>query len=184
MASLKEHGSRNNETSKKQSLLTEKELHSIQHWLPYMRKYIFEHPRWMAETAEEVLNLDYPVLGYGAFRIVFDLGNGYVLKVVTRKGGFISNDAEVDIYHHSPAHLRKHLCPVKAYGDGWLIMKKMTTAPEPPVRKELEKMVKQFQKEGIFPKDLKKDNLAKGSKGEIIFIDYGNFHRGRERFWI
>ncbi|WP_100012279.1 bifunctional isocitrate dehydrogenase kinase/phosphatase [Lentibacillus sediminis] len=175
---------RHKQTAKKQSFLNEKELDAIHHWLPYTHRYVFEHPRWMAETAEEVLNLDHPVLGYGSYRIVFDLGNGHVLKVVTRKGGFISNDAEVDIYHRSPVHLRKHLCSVKEYGDGWLIMKKMTEAPEPPVREELGNVVKQFQKESIFPKDLKRENLAVTSKEKIVFIDYGHFYRRRERFWI
>jgi hypothetical protein len=125
-------------------------------------------------------------LGHGVFRIVYDLGNGYVLKVAIRKSGISCNNKEFNIYKNSPQHLQKRLCPVKEYGHGWIIMKKMTrkvSMAERSHRRQISELAREFLAYGIEPRDLKKDNLASSSKGDIVIVDYGHFIIRKEGFW-
>jgi hypothetical protein len=69
-----------------------------------------------ANKAKEILQLKYKKIGNGWQRIVYDLNNGYVLKVALTKKGIQCNKKEFKIYNHCRADLRKHLCPVKEVG--------------------------------------------------------------------
>ncbi|WP_079526045.1 hypothetical protein [Halobacillus hunanensis] len=166
------------------SILTDKEWRSIEHWLSIMEKYGHYNDERIARKAKKKMGLSYDVLGYGTFRIVFDLNNGYVLKVVTRRMGFLSNELEVNLFRDCPNHLRNYLCPVKEFGHGWIIMRKMTrkvSMEERDHRKKLVKLEDAFLKEGIHPGDLNEENLALSHKGDLVVIDYGHFSRAD--FW-
>lgn len=117
------------------------------------------------------------VIGSGEWRIVYDLGNGYVLKVGKSKGGFESNQNEVKLYKSCPRPIRKHLGKIIDYGSTWLIMKKYereVPKSEKYVHK-LRNLESMFKKFGVIPTDTKRDNLRLGRNKEIIMIDYCGF---------
>jgi hypothetical protein len=55
------------------------------------------------------------VIGSGVRRLVYDLNNGYVLKVSKSEYGVKSNKREVITYASSPFHVRKHLAKILDY---------------------------------------------------------------------
>jgi hypothetical protein len=129
-------------------------------------------------------------IGLGARRVVYDLGNGYVLKVAKSKYGIKNNKKEVMMYKSSPLVIKKHLGHIQKHGDGyrWLVMKKYHLN----FRKTVESMRKlwvmkhKFIKNGIIPYEVSRrrggpnfQNLRLKSNGEIIVIDYGNFEYQR-----
>jgi hypothetical protein len=125
------------------------------------------------------LKLNYKVIGNGKHRIVYDLNNGYVLKVAITNWGVENNKTEFDMYTNCPRQLRNNLCPVKEHGEGWIIMNKVdtNTPVDSKYKKKLRQLKKEFIENGINPKDMWRENLALSEEMEIIVIDYGNFHR-------
>jgi hypothetical protein len=108
---------------------------------------------------------------------VFDLENGYVLKVAINDWGMKSNKQEYKLFFNSPSLIQKHLCPVIEFGYGWIIMKKMIQ--KIPLDQEYDikiaQFIKLFMENGIEPKDIKDKNLALSENGELVAVDYGNF---------
>ncbi|MCZ8510862.1 hypothetical protein O9H85_00075 [Paenibacillus filicis] len=98
------------------------------------------------------------VIGSGARRLVYDLGNGYVLKVSKSKNGIRSNKNEVVIYKSAASRLKKHLAYIKKYDKGfnWLIMKKyIRDFPKTKeYKRKLFKVRAKFRKHGIMTYDL------------------------------
>lgn len=124
----------------------------------------------------KTLGLKYKKIGNGRTRIVFDLENGYVLKVALNCHGIWGNEKEYKLFFNSPSHIQKHLCPIKDFGYGWNIMEKMTQTPSKKEYSEkLSLLIKKFKENGIEPDDIKKKNLALSEDGEIIVIDYAMF---------
>lgn len=126
------------------------------------------------------------VIGKGAKRIIYDRGNGYVLKVPKSKKGFISNKREVSMYRSCPLNLKKHLGKIKDFGKEyrWVIMEKYTRGFPKSIRyaRKLKELKRLFIKGGIFPWDIESrygkpnyKNLRLKKNGEIVVIDYGNF---------
>jgi len=121
----------------------------------------------------------------GKNRVVYDLNNGYVLKVVRSKAGIGHNRREIKVYRSSGSSIRKHLAEIKDYGNLWLIMKKYDKKfpkSSKAYRKKLKKLKSKFRRKGIDPKDMfnrnhnpKVKNLRLNRKGRIIVIDYGDF---------
>ncbi|MBM7587450.1 hypothetical protein JOC86_004023 [Bacillus pakistanensis] len=177
----------NRPTSKQTSFLSEEELQSIDRWLSKMGQNIFESTSQIASNAKKTMGLKYKIIGHGVFRIVYDLNNGYVLKVAIRRKGLGCNETEMKTYRNSPTHLRKHLCPVKEYGHGWIIMKKMdrlSPMMEKSHKHKISEIKSEFLQHGIIPKDIKEENIALSNEGEIIVIDYGHFREEvRWGFW-
>lgn len=133
-----------------------------------------------------MLNKRKKLIGSGHKRNVYDLGNGYVLKVAKSKAGLQSNKTEYFLYHsRRTAPLRKHLAKVIKYGRRWLIMKKYARPfiNSRKLHKQYLKLKRQFRRNGIRPRDMYSmthkgpslTNLRLNRKGEIIVIDYGNF---------
>jgi integrase len=125
------------------------------------------------------------IIGVGSRRVVYDLGNRYVLKVAKSKYGVTSNRKEINIYKASPSPIRKYLATIKKYGSGWVVMKKYSR--NFPKSKEYEqklyKLKSKFRENGITPFEIfstfhKKpnwENVRLKPNGEIVVIDYGNF---------
>ncbi|MCY9694797.1 DUF7948 domain-containing protein [Paenibacillus alginolyticus] len=125
------------------------------------------------------------IIGLGSRRIVYDLGNGYVLKVAKSKYGIKSNKKEVTICMTSPSEIKKHLGHILKHDDrfNWIIMKNYYIN----FRRNKENMKKFFDMKGKFKKNRiipyeisgrdgpNYQNLRLNSNGEIIVIDYGNF---------
>ncbi|WP_261302754.1 hypothetical protein [Paenibacillus andongensis] len=125
------------------------------------------------------------IIGLGSRRVVYDLGNGYVLKVAKSKYGIKSNKKEVAICMSSPSELKKHLGHILKHDDrfNWIIMKNYYKN----FRKNKETMKKFFDMKGKFKKNRiipyeisgregpNYQNLRLNSDGEIVVIDYGNF---------
>ncbi|KRF09892.1 hypothetical protein [Paenibacillus sp. Soil787] len=125
------------------------------------------------------------IIGLGSRRVVYDLGNGYVLKVAKSKYGIKSNKKEVTICMTSPSEIKKHLGRILKHDDrfNWIIMKNYYIN----FRKNKENMKKFFDMKGkfrrnrIIPYEISGrdgpnyQNLRLNFDGEIIVIDYGNF---------
>ncbi|WP_307442704.1 hypothetical protein [Paenibacillus sp. V4I3] len=125
------------------------------------------------------------IIGLGSRRVVYDLGNGYVLKVAKSKYGIKSNKKEVTICMTSPTDIKKHLGHILKHDDryNWIIMKNYKTN----FRRNKENMKKFFNMKGkfrrnrIIPYEISGrdgpnyQNLRLNSDGEIVVIDYGNF---------
>ncbi|GGG13848.1 hypothetical protein [Paenibacillus abyssi] len=156
--------------------LTIDDLISIRYWVSEMLKYRTRSAEKRVKRAVKSLQLPYKLLGSGKSRIVYDLLNGYVLKIPITKDGLQCNQMEYDIYAHCSSKLRKYLCPVMEHGDGWIIMKKMIQRVNLTEDDEdkLLKMKKRFSQEQVLIFSLKAKNLRL-YKDRIIIIDYGNF---------
>jgi hypothetical protein len=128
--------------------------------------------------------LDYPRLGAGKHRVVYDLGDGRVLKVALVPKGIECNSREASLYRKAPPDLKKHLCPVLAAGPGWLAMKKMTKKVPKTRRyaKRLRRIQKLSESFGVRISDLfsrrtgnpRRNNIRLSDEGRIVLIDYAN----------
>ncbi|MCK2013922.1 hypothetical protein MPH61_12280 [Peribacillus muralis] len=160
------------------SMLLREERQAIELWIAKMGKqHFFDTPTQRMTSATNTLNLQYEMIGNGYNRIVFDLNNGYILKVALNEVGMISNANEAYIYHNCREEVKKYICPVREFGTGWIIMKKMDTN----VRHALIDYTKLIKLEiifliyGIVPIDLRIANVAFSEKNEMVVIDYGLF---------
>ncbi len=156
--------------------LTNDDLKSIRDWIPKMIKRRTRSEHKKADRAKKALKLRYEVIGSGKTRIVYDLGNGYVVKIAISKRGLKSNDREYDVYTHCSRRMRRFLCPIVEFGHGWLIMKKLKRVV---LLTELDdntllKLKRRFLKEKVVARSLRSKNFAM-SRNRLIFIDYGSF---------
>lgn len=126
------------------------------------------------------------IIGSGARRIVYDLGNGNVLKVAKSKYGIKSNKREVKTFHSSPSRIRNHLGKIKGHDSKyrWVRMKKYTKkfSRLKIYKRKLYKLRRLFLKHGIIPYEVRRrngkpnyKNLRLKKKRKIVIIDYGNF---------
>jgi len=104
---------------------------------------------------------------------VYDLGNGYVLKVAISSSGMRCNELEYRLYASCTKHIKQHLCPVVGFGHGWIMMKKMKV-PGTDKHHKLKLLREKFRKAGIQPNDMRRTNSAI-YEGRIVVVDYGNF---------
>lgn len=132
------------------------------------------------------LELPYKEIGAGRHRIVFDLGNGLVLKVAKGAKGIRCNKNEANLYHSVPSSLKKHLCKIIEYGHGWIIMKNIKDSM--PKKKEYKKQViqvlEQFCSYGVKISDIvdkktgnvRRKNVRLNKAKQIVIIDYANVY--------
>jgi hypothetical protein len=158
-----------------------KKLQQIKKWVSILGKggIAEQSAKWSKE-----LKLPYKEIGVGKHRVVFDLGNGLVLKVAKVAKGITCNRNEVGLYQRVPSRLRKHLCKIVEYGNGWLIMKKMNkiVPKKKKYNKQLLGIIEKFRKFRIRISDLthkKSGNLLKKNirlkkDKKIVIIDYAN----------
>ncbi|WP_171646476.1 hypothetical protein [Paenibacillus phytorum] len=125
-------------------------------------------------------------IGAGGTRVVYDLGNGYVLKIAKSKKGIICNQMEVNLYKSSLKPIKKYLAQIIDYDAAyrWVTMKKYDRKfPNSPIyRRELMKIVKKFLGNGIIPSNgvgqyhkPHTPNLRLKRNNQIVVIDYGGF---------
>jgi hypothetical protein len=162
------------------SNLSDDDIRSINLWTSQMKRYWFQTIRQKSEKAQSILQLPYKMIGGGTNRLVYDLNNGNVLKVAISNWGLQCNKNEFKIYTHCPDNFKKHLCPVKEFGYGWIIMEKMDR--ELPLNlhyfTKVSGLEMKFLVAGIIPIDMKRmSNLALTEENEITVIDYGLFVR-------
>lgn len=153
-------------------------IQSIHLWISKMKQYNSLGLYKRVNIAKKVLKLKYKIIGIGHNRIVYDLKNGNVLKVAISNLGLRNNSIESNIYTKCPSYLRKHLCPVKKNGHGWIVMRKMGT--KVPINNrydtQIDQLRQRFIEAGIKPEDMmNRANLALSKDRQIIVIDYGNF---------
>ncbi|WP_410514953.1 hypothetical protein PaeBR_11490 [Paenibacillus sp. BR2-3] len=126
------------------------------------------------------------IIGVGSRRIVYDLGNGKVLKLAKSKFGIKSNKIEVKLYQSSSYNIKKNLAEIFSYNSRyrWLIMKKYTRKiPKTKAyKKRIFKLKHEFKRHGIIPYEIttryKKPNyknISLKSNGQIVVLDFGNF---------
>ncbi|MFJ7365781.1 hypothetical protein ACIQWQ_16930 [Peribacillus frigoritolerans] len=159
-------------------MLSRQEVKAIESWISQMGKFQFYKTAGQnMSTARRTLKFKYKIIGHGFNRVVYDLNNGYILKVAFSEVGLISNANEAYIYNNCNEKVKKYLCPVKEYGTGWIIMKKVDTNV-PFAIKEYTKLFKlelNFLWCGIIPIDLRLDNVGYNGNDEMVVIDYGLF---------
>ncbi|WP_458352642.1 hypothetical protein [Peribacillus frigoritolerans] len=159
-------------------MLSRQEVKAIESWISQMGKFQFYKTAGQnMSTARRTLKFKYKIIGHGFNRVVYDLNNGYILKVAFSEVGLISNANEAYIYNNCNEKVKKYLCPVKEYGTGWIIMKKVDTNV-PFAIKEYTKLFKlelNFLWCGIIPIDLRLDNVGYNGNDEMVVIDYGFF---------
>lgn len=126
------------------------------------------------------------IIGSGARRVVYDLGNGFVLKVARSKDGVISNQREVAAFHSLPPDLRNNLGKIIGYEKKYQWVKMRKYQREFPrhivYARKLGQLKQLFLKHGIIPWDVTSrtgkpnyKNLRIRKNGAIVVIDYGNF---------
>lgn len=99
------------------------------------------------------------------------------MKIALCEMGMIGNANEAYLYHNCNKEVQKYLCPVKEFGTGWIIMKKMDTKV-PLAIMEYTKLIGlelKFLRYGIIPIDLRLANVAYSKDHEMVVIDYGLF---------
>jgi len=160
----------------KRTLLSERHLKRIRRWISRMKSYRSLSERHRIRKAIKTLRLNYQILGSGKTRIVYDLDNGYVLKVAISKRGLKSNQTEFHLYNGYSDRIRKYLCPVIESGEGWIIMKKMNRMVELTERykDKLPRIKRKFKRAGVTARSLRSKNLAV-YRHRIKVIDYGSF---------
>ncbi|MBM7553039.1 hypothetical protein [Thalassobacillus pellis] len=162
-------------------MLTRYDKKSIDLWISIMSQYENLSTQQKVKKASRVLRLKYKRIGNGTHRVVYDLNNNYVLKVAITSRGLTCNKNEYNLYSKAPPGLSRHLCMVKSFGKGWIIMRKMV--PGIPINKRNQKKILElkakFLKHGIGARDLKSSNLAYAKGGELTVVDYGHFKRPR-----
>ena len=166
--------------SDKSSFLSPAEIHSIHSWMAELKRHWYKIPSHQKYHSKKVLKLNYEIIGHGLNRIVYDLNNGYVLKIAISAVGLMSNENEYDVYHNCDDEIKRYLCPVIEKGYGWIIMKKMKSKLSHAI-KESPKLIKlelKFIRHGILPVDLRFANVAYTEENEMVVIDYGLFSRG------
>lgn len=157
-------------------MLSKRNIESIESWISKMDHYKFQDRKQKIKIAKRTLQFKYKIIGYGWHRIVYDLNNGYVLKVAISDHGLKSNETEYKIYTNCPYELRQYLCPIKKLGYGWLIMMKMEyDVSKERYIEEISRLKNKFQVAGIIPYDLKSLNVKQSKEGKITIIDYGDF---------
>jgi hypothetical protein len=130
-------------------------------------------------------------IGSGGTRVVYDLGNGYVLKLAKSKKGILCNKMEVNIYKSTLKPLKKYFAQIVDYDTAylWVTMKKYDRKfPNSPIfRRALMKLVKKFLKNGIIPSKGVSHynkpytpNLRLKRKKQIVVIDFGGFKHGNQ----
>ena len=164
--------------SNKSSMLSRKEIETIETWISQMGIYqLFETVTQKMVIAKNTLNFKYKMIGHGFNRIVYDLDNGYILKIALSYVGLIGNANEAYLYNNCNDEVKKYFCPVKEFGTGWIIMKKMDTKVSYTIM-EYTKLIElelKFLSYGIIPIDLRLANVAFSEDDEMVVIDYGLF---------
>ncbi|MEC0182476.1 hypothetical protein P4H61_13385 [Paenibacillus peoriae] len=139
----------------------------------------------MNKSIRDIINSK-KIIGVGSRRVVYDLEDGFVLKVAKSKYGRWSNKREVMIYRSSPNKIKNHLANITTHGNqyDWLIMKRyhLNFQKNGINMLELFRMKAKFKKYGIIPFEVTRNNgkpnyqnIRLKPNGEIIVIDYGNF---------
>ncbi|MGE8205625.1 hypothetical protein ACQKP0_13795 [Heyndrickxia sp. NPDC080065] len=162
---------------KESSFLSSEEIRSIEEWTSEMKKYPLLIPIVKRKIAQRTLEIPHKNIGNGLNRMVYDLGNGYVLKIALSEIGLISNAQEFRLYHFSHPDIQQYLCPVMEKGQGWIVMKKMDHKASMNLvnLQKLSDLIIKFLLHGIVPVDLKLANIALTHDNEMVVIDYGLF---------
>ncbi|MGE8078851.1 hypothetical protein [Peribacillus loiseleuriae] len=164
--------------SNKSSMLSREEIKAIEFWISQMGEYhFFTTTEQRIVPAKNILKFKYKMIGHGYNRIVYDLNNGYILKIALSEIGLIGNANEAYLYNNCNEEVQKYICPVKEFGSGWIIMKKMDTNVSHEIM-EYAKLIELeliFLSYGIIPIDLRLANVAISEDNEMVAIDYGLF---------
>ncbi|WP_347942110.1 hypothetical protein AAEY33_10650 [Peribacillus simplex] len=162
----------------KSTILSRQEITAIESWISQIGIFQFYITAGqLVSTARKTLKFKYKMIGQGFNRVVYDLNNGYILKIALSEVGLISTANEAYIYNNCNEEVRKDLCPVKEHGTGWIIMKKVDTKV-PFAIKEYRKLIQlelKFIRHGIIPIDLRIDNVGYNENDEMVVLDYGLF---------
>lgn len=141
---------------------------------------------FLMNSDEIIKNFKY--LGEGAGRIIYALGDDYVIKLSKFDGGDKQCKTENYIYSHVQDHLKKYLCPVLWYRDDMIIMRRaIPLAKKREERKRNIFNVLGIDEDNIFYKNIQKlvksfdllygdvKNLSSWGilDNQIVLIDYG-----------
>lgn len=162
----------------KSPFIEETELKLIDIWINRLRKEDTYYKDRKSVVKSE-LRLPYPIIGWGARRVCFDIGKGFVLKVAIGRKGILQCTDEWNFYHTVSPDMKKLFCKAIAAGDGWIIMEKIED--QIPCTEKYDKKIKgigkYLEKHGIKPYDLINRNARLNKKGEIVIVDYSGYQQ-------
>jgi hypothetical protein len=163
--------------------LERKELKLIKKWIKKVKKHKYQSKFKCDTKPKKKMRLRYKVMGCGCNRIVYDIGNGAVLKVAITVRGIENNKREAKIYKSVPSKFKSHMAQVKESGNGWIIMEKIKkrTPVTMANKQRVLKLRRLFLQKGIRTNDLffrsgktHWSNIRIKDQ-KIIIIDYGEF---------
>lgn len=143
--------------------------------------------------SQNINKRNYPLLGSGSGRNVYDLGNGYVVKKARNQRGIVQNEAEHRIYNYSHSEL---LAVIIAVSDDYMYLV-MEKADKISSMSEVWRYYhvsgpKEFFRSSIFhnvaeryhllPNDLYRKTSWGSINGKPVVIDYG-FTRETRRYY-
>ncbi len=147
------------------------------------------------QIAENLRNQSYTYLGSGSGRKVFDMGNGFAVKVAKNRKGIAQNKAEYDICKSGAPDVFARIIKVSEHFD-LLIMEKAEKLEDFSVVlkhfnvrnfKELFKL-KEFRElsytYGLLPDDLVRRDSWGTINGTPVIIDYGFTAQVRNRYYF
>jgi hypothetical protein len=164
------------------------DLDVIVKWIKKVEEMDSNQKKYSIKHASRKLKLSYKIIGTGKSRIVFDLKNGYVLKIAYSVKGIKDNSSEAVLYESSTSTIKKYLSKVVDHGHGWCIMEKIHRSVVSDTKKNRDLVYKlrdEFLREGITPNDLTNrrndeprwKNFNIDNNRRIIVMDYANFKR-------
>lgn len=136
----------------------------------------------------------YPSLGSGSGRIVFDLMNGYVVKVGKNRKGIVQNEAEYKISRQYQTNIIANIMAV-SYDFRYLIMEKAEKVPsmfdvmsyfnarsmnEVLERYEIKVLINRFD---LVARDLERKSSWGIVQGRPVIIDYGFTKHIRSKYY-
>lgn len=131
-------------------------------------------------------------MGAGRTRVVYDLGDGRVMKIAKSKNGIVCNRTEVTMYRSSLKSIKTYLAEIFDYDKSyhWLTMKKYDRKfpNSPKYSRKLMILVKLFRLNGMIPSKgvgrydkPYRPNLRIKRNRQIVVIDYGGFKYSRRK---
>ncbi|MNI20535.1 hypothetical protein D3C73_740200 [compost metagenome] len=168
-----------------ENYLTANDLDTIEKWITQVEDMHDKQMKFHRNDALKIFKLPYKLIGLGRSRFVYDLKNGYVLKIAFSFKGIKDNKSEALLYNSALPAVKKHLAAVVHHGHGWCIMVKVNESYNNKNVDLVYKLQDELLGVGINPKDLtnKRNNEPRWKnfridpEGHIVVIDYANFKK-------
>lgn len=101
----------------KSAMLSMQEIKAIESWISQIGIFqIYITAGQLVSTARKTLKFKYKIIGHGFNRVVYDLNNGYILKIALSQVGLISNANEAYIYNNCNEEVKSIYVQLRSMG--------------------------------------------------------------------